>query len=172
MAGDLVGYVVRSAFGLAVAAGLFAWAWRMGAYRWRRLAAVYGKVPVWLGTPHAQRKRQSVILRGGRFGWQSHLGIISVAIYDKGLLFSLMAPFSFDHPPFFIPFEELKATRTDWYLNSESYELDTRREPEIKLIIDDDLMRWIAAKAGNRWSAGYSLLHRVPNIHGVGGDQP
>ncbi len=113
MAEDLLGYIVRSVFGLAVFAGLFAWAWRMGAYRWRRLAAASGKESGWLGTPYAQRKMQSVILRGGKFGWQSHLGITTVAVYDKGLLFSLMVPFSYDHPPFFIPFADLKATRTD-----------------------------------------------------------
>lgn len=172
MTDDTLGYVVRFAFGLAVAVGLFAWAWRRGAYRWRRLAAVYGQVPGWLGKPLAERRMQNLILRGGAFGWQSHNGITTVAVFDKGLRFSLMVPFSIDHPPFFIPFADLKATRTDWYLNTESYELDTRREPEIKLILDHDLMRWIEAKAGQRWSAGYSLLHHVPNIDAAGGAQP
>jgi hypothetical protein len=158
--------LVLGTFGLAVFVALMAWIWRSGAYRWRRLAAAYGLDDAdGPGAPLAERHMQSLILRGGRPAWQSHSGITTVGVHETGLAFRLMFPFSIDHPPFFIPFHDLQARVQDWYLNCESYELDTRREQDIKLIVDQDLMHWIEQVAGDRWPAGYSLMDRVARIH-------
>lgn len=71
-------------------------------------------MPAWLGKPYAERERQSPTRRGCAFGWQSHLGITTVAVYNTGLLFGLTYPLTIDHPPFCIPFADLTATQADW----------------------------------------------------------
>lgn len=147
--------LVLTLVGATVFAGTFSWAWRFGAYRWRRLASVYRLSEVEAGEPLAVRRLQNLILRGGKLAWESHSGITSVSVHETGLAFALMFPFSIDRPAFFIPFADLTVAPTSWYLNTRSFELGVRGEPAVKPIIDLGLLEWIEAAAGDRWDAGY-----------------
>lgn len=157
----MLSQVFFQAFGLAVFAALVSWAWSVRTRRWRLLAVAYAGSPERLGAVGAVRHMQALIFRGAGPAWESHQGITRVAVHERGLAFSLMFPFGIGAPPIAIPFADLTAETTDWYLNAESIALTARRCPELEIIVDAELMQWIEKEAADRWQAGYSLLHRV-----------
>lgn len=74
--------------------------------------------------------------------------------HDTGLAFSLMFPFAVAAPPILMTFAGMRARAKNWYINVESFELDFRREPDLRLTIDQALMNWIRSEADDRWNAG------------------
>ncbi len=139
--------------GGAVFLGLLHYAGRTQAFRWRRLAAHYaapGPVEV-----VARKRLQAVILLGGgsRFAYTGYPGLVSVALSDEFLRLRLPFPWSIYHVPLSIPFAELRAEQTHWFLNSDSFELLAAKADDVKIVIAGELLDWISANTQG-WKIG------------------
>lgn len=142
-----------ASIGFAVVLGILHLAWKAQSTRWRQLATHYA-------APRAvdivARKRlQSVILLGGggRFTYTGYVSVTTVSLTEDSLRLRLMFPWSIHHPPLTIPFTELRVAQTDWYLNTESFELTAEKVPAVQIIVTGALLEWISANAP-QWSAG------------------
>jgi hypothetical protein len=130
--------------GATVFLGLLHYAGRAQVFRWQVLAAHYavpGRVEV-----GARKRLQTVILLGGgsRFAYTAYPGLVTVALSDDFLRLRLLFPWSIYHAPLSIPFAELQAGQTHWFLNSDSFELRAAKAHDVKIVITGELLDWIA----------------------------
>ena len=139
--------IVTGAFGLAVGGGALIFVLYRSAFRWRKLAEVYAGKP-----EHciAKLNFQTVILTGMGVAFNSYKGIVTFEIGETGIVMRLFAPFSLFHPPLFIPFSDLSAVQTEWFLNDISYAMSAQKVPGISIIVSSSLIRLIEEKAGLR----------------------
>lgn len=142
--GELAARAVSAIFGLLFVFGLlFALSIR-NAHRWRSLAAVYGRP--W-HRPLKTRWLGNVVLYGGGPAFVTYNGIAVLGVHETGIALRLLPPFSMFHPPLFIPFSDIRAWKTFWFLNARSVELEFLRAQDIQMVLGSDDVRWISESA-------------------------
>lgn len=132
-------------FGYGVFIGLMYGIWKCNARRWTRLSRVYGAADT-AGFASADcngQRMQTVILTGGNVGWNSYKGIVTVLVTRDGILFQLMPPFSICHPPFLVPFRDIKVSPKRWYLFGKSFQLTFTGVSNVQIIVHEELIAWI-----------------------------
>jgi hypothetical protein len=140
-----------TSIGIAVLLGILNFVARRQSARWRRLAAHYA-APQTVDIT-ARKRLQAIILLGGggRLTYTGYAGVTTISLTGDCLRLRLLFPWSIHHPPLSIPFADLQVTQTDWYLNTQSFELTAAKAPEVKIIMTGALLDWIAASAP-QWS--------------------
>ena len=138
--------LILAIFGQGVFFGLMYAVWKANARRWNRLARFY-RADDELSEETIRccpmRRMQTVILVGGHVGWNSYKGIVSVGVTNQGIVLRLLPPFSFLHPPLFIPFRESRIEPRKWYLIGRTSQLTVDQVSNVQIILDDELLQWI-----------------------------
>ena len=134
--------IVLTIFGLGAFLLFFFWGWSSKAFRWRELSAAYGVSN--MPPARATKNMQSIIVFDKGILFTSYHGSVKISISDGGIGFKMMPIFAWLHPPFFIPAGDLKVRQADWYLNAASFELLPAKTPDMRIVIDSDLMGWIS----------------------------
>ncbi|MEZ6068354.1 MAG: hypothetical protein R3B90_22160 [Planctomycetaceae bacterium] len=135
-------------FGLSFAGGLMLLMQWRHASRWNLLARVYAGDTAWQGE---RRSFQTALLRTHSLIYSSYKGIVQVEANETGIVLSLIWPFSLFHPKLFLPVEEIQLEPTSWYLNSRSYALTMSEVPEVEMVLDEEIVKWMGAKTGRSW---------------------
>lgn len=131
-------------FGYSVFASLMCGIWKANARRWNRLAAEY-RAPAGIKCA-AESTMQTVILVGGRVGWNSYKGIVKAGVTEEGILLRLMYPFSCFHPPLLIPYGDNQIEPRKWYVVGKTSQLTLRKVGNVQVIIHDELLLWIESQ--------------------------
>jgi len=129
--------------GTGIVIGLMAGIWKTNARRWQRLACAYEAHPESEPATANSQRMQTVILTGGAVGWNSYKGIITVSVTSDGILFQLMGPFSFFHPPLLISYRDVHVEPKQWYLFGESFQMTFASVKDVQMIIHSELFEWI-----------------------------
>ncbi len=132
-------------FGFVFVAVFLGGVYRATARRWRYLAQSYAGDR---GPVLANRHMRSVVLIGlGAFN--SLKGIVTIGVHKDGVSFRVMPLFSLFHKPLFVPYRDISAWDTTWYINSPSSELHFRRAPDVKMVLPAEDVAWIKAHSGH-----------------------
>ncbi len=134
-------------FGLGVFAAFYGSMLYRTAFRWRNLAEFYERP--WRETP-AKRHLQSATFYGNGVALNTYNGIVTLGVHPDGLALKLLDPFSAFHPPLFVPYDEIKGHKQNWYLNSKAYELEFRQFQDIKIVMPADQVDWIQSSSGGQ----------------------
>jgi hypothetical protein len=129
-------------FGFAIFAAFMAFAFRIYSVRWRLLTQAYAAP--WPAQFVARKRVESIILLGGGLMWSQYL--VSIRVTETGLALRLF-PFHFLNPCALFPFIELKAERSHWYLNKETWQLTAAQAPGFRIMVDRDRLDWIRKNA-------------------------
>ena len=135
--------------GAAVFIVLMGWVIRANAFMWRAVAARYGgdsRSPV-LSTKAIETivvtKRGS---SGGHFlrnsQYRQYAGVRMVLRGD-GLALSILPPLNIGTPPLFLPFDDMQLAETSWALWPQPSAIRMRGTPELDIIVDRSVARWI-----------------------------
>ncbi|MGE0182769.1 MAG: hypothetical protein AB7F91_07870 [Parvularculaceae bacterium] len=141
---QIIHQVIVLAFGLVFVIALLGFIYRRDAFRWRHLAEAYGgewRRPLktrWLG---------NVVLYGRGVAFVSYPGIVLLGVHEDGIALRVLPPFSFFNPPLFIPFSDIRAWKTFWYLKARSVELDFERAQGVQMVLPACDVRWISENA-------------------------
>jgi hypothetical protein len=131
---------------LGLFAGALYFVMRFQNYRWRLLASAYQSR---VRREATTRKRFATLVAIGGIPFFSRYAGVTIEVCEDGLALSIVPPFSVGAPPLYLPFGEMKIRRTSWYLNSGSFSIKMARGRGVELIVDDALLGWIQANAGN-----------------------
>lgn len=148
--------VFPGVFGFVVLAGLLRFAFLANARRWRRVSSCYGGLPS--GDGLASRFPEQVVINEGGLKFLLYVPL-TVGIHGQGISLRLLAPFSFGCPPIFLPFAELSAKPTWWYLSGKPWGLRAAKAPDVEIIVSDKLWNWIQSNCppGCPLASGYEV---------------
>lgn len=137
---DMLGYMFRAAFGLALVSGLLFFVYKRFAADWEDLVSVYGRP--WQ-PPRILKRFANLVVYSEERPPRTYKGIVSIGLYEDGIGLRpnrWLAPF---HEPVFLPYDEIKGWRQYWYLDSPSVELSLRRAPSHRLIMPKKQVEWL-----------------------------
>ena len=68
-----------------------------------------------------------------------------IAIHEEGLAISLVPipPLNIMTPPLFLPFDDMRVEQTEWALWPEPFALRMASAPDLDVIVDRGVVRWI-----------------------------
>jgi hypothetical protein len=145
---------------IACALGGLAYIWSANAYRWRYLAQSYHKP--W-GRPGALKRFQNAIFCGMGVS-QAYSGTLTIGVFSDGIGLRLIPPFSLFHHDLFIPYKDIKSWNQQWYVNTETAELEFENAPDVKLQMPMEQLAWIHQQSGGELA--------MPSEHSPNGFAP
>ena len=135
--------------GAAVLIALIAWIIHANAFMWRAVAARYQGDD---GSPVLATKAIETVvvtkrgrpsgLEAGNLAFRNYAGVRMVLRRD-GLALSIIPPFNIGTPPLFLPFDEMQLAETSWALWPQPCAIRMRGTPELDIIVDRSVARWI-----------------------------
>lgn len=129
-------------FGSSVLFGLLAFLLRAHSRMWRTLASEYAG-----GSPQtvlASKPFEQVVIAGHGLAFRNYVPL-TIGIHEKGISLRLWPPFSLQCPPLFLPFDQMKCRRTDWFLNDESFAIRLSKV-DADIIVGQRLWGWIQSE--------------------------
>jgi hypothetical protein len=139
---------------ISVFVGLMYGVMKSNASLWALLARAY-RADDGLSCDH-QRTMQTVILVGGKVGWNSYNGIVTVGVTREGISLRLLPPFSLFHSPLLIPYREIQIEPRRWYLIGKTSQLTLNAVSDVQVIVHDELLQWIESQAMKATSVSLS----------------
>jgi len=137
---EILGQVFRVAFGLTLLSGLLFFVYKRFAADWEDLVSVYGRP--WQ-TPRIQKRFANLVVYSQERPPRAYKGIVLIGLYKDGIGLRPNRWFAPFHAPVFLPYEDIKGWRQDWYLDSPSVELSLRRAPALRLIMPREQVEWL-----------------------------
>lgn len=137
---EILGLIFRAAFGLALVCGLLYFVYKRFAADWEDLAGIYGRP--WQ-PPRIQKRFANLVVYSEQRPPRTYKGVVSIGLHEDGIGLRpnrWLVPF---HEPVFVPYDEIKGWRQDWYLDTPSVELSLRRAPALRLIMPKHQVEWL-----------------------------
>jgi hypothetical protein len=154
----MISQIFSGLFGLAVAVSVFLFVLKRNAMRWTALAEEFGPPQ---DDPLVKRKFMDVIVHAQSGIFNSYKGITTFGVHPDGVSFSLWGPFAIFHEPFFVPFQRMKVSGRDWYVNAASVNIDVGSPEGFELITDRKAIEWVAKTPGVEWPRGQEILSGI-----------
>ena len=141
--------ILPTLMGMLVLAGALWWIVDAHSSMWRQAAAHYqgasSKATI------ARKIPETIIITGRGAIGGLHSGnrnyrvyaASNIAIHADGLSIRQIPPFNIRCRPLFLPFDKMELKQTSWALWPEPFALRMRRTPELDIIVDRRLVRWI-----------------------------
>ncbi len=119
--------------------------WRK-AYRWRYLHRSYGADPDYAND---ERTMHNAVLVG-LGGYNKLMAAVTIGVHRTGVSFDMNSLFYPFHNPIFVPYEHIRASAADWYINGESTEFKFRDAPDVSMILPAEQAEWIRKRSGEK----------------------
>jgi hypothetical protein len=116
---------------------------------WGTLAAQYTAPNIEGEEPLAQWTWQTMGMRWANYSW-----VVTITVYEEGLHFAMPLLFRPGHPPFLLPWEELRLQRKQM-LFQKYVQVRGERAPTIVIELPQTVADKIETAAGKRWAMAY-----------------
>ena len=93
------------------------------------------------GPARATKSWEQVVVVGSGIAFRKYFPVTAAA-HSTGISLAQPWPYSLYCEPLFLPFDELKIRRTEWFLNSHSFALKLDRT-DLEIVVAEDLQAWI-----------------------------